>query len=86
MAEQVFKKEADGGWNNDNRNDFVGESEITVTVTLHEYRELVEFKAKTNETIRLKDEEIRKARVAMDEAQKKLDALIETLGVSGDEE
>lgn len=41
MADQVFKKDADYG----NKNDFVGESEITVTITLAEYRDLVATKA-----------------------------------------
>lgn len=42
MAEQVFKKETEYGTN---ENNFIGESEITVTITLNEYRELVSRKA-----------------------------------------
>ena len=42
MADQVFKKETDY---NVNENNFAGESEIMVTITLNEYRELVSHKA-----------------------------------------
>ncbi len=41
MAEMKYKKETDYG----RENDFVGEDEITVTITLNEYRQLVEFHA-----------------------------------------
>lgn len=51
MAEQIFKKECDYS---SNRNDFIGESEITVTITLGEYRKLVTEKA-------TKDSDIAKA-------------------------
>lgn len=50
MAEQIFKKECDYG----KCNNFVGESEITVTITLNEYRDLVTEKA-------TKDSDIAKA-------------------------
>ena len=43
MAEQVFKKEVEWG---SSREDFIGESEITVTITLREYRNLVTAVAK----------------------------------------
>lgn len=43
MAEQIFKKGS--GWSN-NANDFYGEDEITVTITLHEYRELIRTSVK----------------------------------------
>lgn len=38
MAEQIFKKKTE--WT-DEINNYVGESEITVTITLCEYRELI---------------------------------------------
>ncbi len=41
MAEMKYKKETDYG----RENDFVGEDEITVAITLNEYRQLVEFHA-----------------------------------------
>lgn len=43
MAEQTFKKDA--GWGN-SINDFYGEDEITVTITLREYRELLKASVK----------------------------------------
>ena len=39
MADNKFSKEVDYSLN---QNDFVLDNEITVTITLHEYRELVE--------------------------------------------
>ena len=65
MAEQVFEKKTDWGAN---KNDFAGQDEIMVTITLCEYRELVKANAKH-------EEELRKAREAKYEAEKKADAL-----------
>lgn len=72
MAEQTFKKETDWGTS---KYDFTGESEITVTITLAEYRHLVETNAKNdhetsklNKMINDKDAEIRR-----------LNATVETL-------
>lgn len=77
MAEEVFEKEVK--WGTD-RNDFVGEKEITVTITLHEYRELVEKNAKRGEEVRKLEEkwgeEARKARAL----REKLDKLLEAVG------
>lgn len=42
MADNKFSKEVDYSLN---QNDFVLDNEITVTITLHEYRELVENNA-----------------------------------------
>lgn len=42
MAEQVFKKVTEYS---DEKNNYIGEGEITVTITLSEYRELVSIKA-----------------------------------------
>ena len=74
MAEEVFKKET--GWGG-KAEDFKGKHEIMVTITLHEYRELIEANAKHGE-------ELRKAREAKFEAEKtaaklreKLDKLLE---------
>lgn len=73
MAEQVFKKEA--SWNGSSH-DFVGEDEITVTITLAEYRELVKKDAgHENELSKLRkmwlDEQTRVRAL-----QKKLDSFL----------
>ena len=47
MAEQTFKKEAH--WNAA-VDDFYGEDEITITITLHEYRELIKKSVKFDKT------------------------------------
>lgn len=65
MAEQVFEKKTEWGAY---KNDFIGQDEITVTITLCEYRELVARNAKH-------EEELRKARDEKYEAEKKADAL-----------
>lgn len=72
MAEQTFKKETDWGIS---KYDFTGESEITVTITLAEYRHLVGSNAKNehetsklNKMISDKDADIRR-----------LNATVETL-------
>ena len=75
MAEQIFKKETTWG----NEGNFVGDSEITVTITLGEYRKLVK-------EVTLKDSDLQKERDRTIEANKKansykdkLEALIEKL-------
>lgn len=75
MAEQIFKKETTWG----NENNFVGDGEITVTITLGEYRDLVK-------QVALKDYDMEKERKRTFEAVKKaqsykdkLEALIEKL-------
>lgn len=75
MAEQIFKKETTWG----NENNFVGDGEITVTITLGEYRDLVK-------QVALKDYDLKKERERTFEAVKKaqsykdkLEALIEKL-------
>lgn len=82
MAEQVFKREVDGYYGNTYRDDFRAEDEITVTITLHEYRELVADKAKHAENIRKKDEEIAAMRRERDEAKSVLTALKDRLGIN----
>lgn len=53
--EQVFSKDT-RGWDG-NRDDFRGQDEIMVTITLHEYRELITRDAKhEDEKRKLKDE------------------------------
>ncbi len=84
MAEQVFKKEVDGYYGGDYRNDFFGESEIMVHVTLREYRDLVIDKARHAEAIRLKDEEIRKANGERDAAKQQLQGILEKLGIENE--
>lgn len=80
MAEQIFKKET--GWGG-KAIDFKGKHEIMVTITLHEYRGLVERDAKHTE-------ELRKANNAKLEAEgvaaKLRDKLDKLLAAAGDEE
>ena len=73
MAEQIFKKETEWGTN---KNDFVGESEIMVEITLHEYRELVEKNAKTEQRIKEAEDKACKARKEAEEAKSKLDKVL----------
>lgn len=86
MAEQVFKKDADSFYYNasyttsDCRSDYVGDSELTVRITLHEYRQMVWTIAKHDEKVREKDDEIRKVRGECNALKEQLDALVETLG------
>lgn len=80
MADQVFKKDTDSTWGSNYRDDFYGESEITVTITLHEYRKLLVDSAKHAEEIRRKDEEMSMARSERDAAKKQLQALLDRLG------
>ena len=76
MAEESFEKKV--GYGN-NANDFRGESEIMVSITLHEYRELVEKNAKHAEELRKAEakyfEEYKKANAL----REKLDKLLETV-------
>ena len=82
MADQIFKKEALWG----TCDNFIGDGEITVTITLNEYRNLVK-------EVALKDYDLKKEREKTSEANKKadaykakLEALIEKLnGVEDDE-
>lgn len=60
MADQVFKKET--GYNV-NENNFAGESEIMVTITLNEYRELVSHKATRDKDVKGAETEARDARI-----------------------
>lgn len=87
MAEQTFKKETDGYGESSRDNDFAGESEIMVTITLHEYRDLVRSSAKHTEELRKKGEEAYKARRERDAANAKLQGILDKLGVeAGDDE
>ena len=60
MADQIFKKETEY---NVNENNFVGESEITVTITLNEYRELVGIKATRDKDVKAADKAASEARI-----------------------
>lgn len=86
MAEQVFKKEVEGYYGSGYRDDFKGQDEIMVRITLHEYRELVTDKAKHAESLRKKDEEVRKAREERNAAKHQLQSFLEKLGIESDEE
>ena len=85
MAEQIFKKET--GWGGGTSDNFIGEDEITVTITLNEYRELVK-------EVALKEYDLQKEREKTSEANRKaqsykekLESLIEKLnGDDGDED
>ena len=84
MAEQIFKKETSWGCNS---NDFVGEDEIMVKITLHEYRELIEKNAKTEQRIKEAEEKAYKARKEAEEAKSKLDKVLSlTSNIEGDED
>ena len=69
MAEQIFKKEVCWG---EGKYNFIAEDEITVTITLDEYRNLVKESARHQE-------ELRKVNEARYEAEKKANALREKL-------
>lgn len=51
MAKEEFGKKMDS-YSNEDAIDFVGDSELTVEITLHEYRELIRGKAIADEKIR----------------------------------
>lgn len=73
MAEQVFKKDTPWG---ENRHDFIGEDEITVTITLSEYRDLVAKNAKTEQRVNEANERASKARQEAEAAKAKLDKVL----------
>lgn len=50
MAKEEFGKKMDS-YSNEDAIDFVGDSELTVEITLHEYRELIRGKAIADEKI-----------------------------------
>lgn len=76
MAEQTFKKDA--GWGN-SANDFYGEDEITVTITLHEYRELIKTSVKFDKTEELErvKKECMRLRSELDVAKARIEQLEE---------
>lgn len=49
MAEMKYAKETDYG---NNKNDYIAPDEITVTITLAEYRDLVSVKATTDKLVK----------------------------------
>lgn len=82
MAEQIFTKETAWSGISDN---FVGEDEIIVTITLNEYRNLVRDVAKKDYDIEKEREKTREANKKADAYKEKLEALIEKLnGVDED--
>lgn len=84
MAEQIFKKETAWSGISDN---FVGEDEIIVTITLNEYRNLVREVAKKDYDLEKEREKTREANKKADAYKEKLEALIEKLnGVDEDED
>lgn len=74
MAEQTFKK--DTGWGN-STNDFYGEDEITVTITLREYRELVRTSVKFDKTEELDraNKELNKVRSELQMAKARIEQM-----------
>ena len=90
MAEQVFRKDTETHYSGnyggvdyntkDEHNDYAGKSELTVTITLHEYRQMVWELAKHNELVERKEKEARDARIERDELKKQVDTLKEMLG------
>lgn len=84
MAEQIFKKETAWSGMPDN---FFGEDEIVVTITLNEYRNLVKEVAKKDYDIQKEREKTTEANNKANAYKAKLDALIEKLnGVEDDED
>lgn len=78
MSESVYKKEP--GNYGTNVNDFRAPDELTVTVTLHEYRDLIECKARHEAKVKEKDEEVWEMRKQRDEARARIDSLIAKIG------
>lgn len=76
MAEQIFKKETAWSGTADN---FFGEDEITVTITLNEYRNLVKEVARKDYDLEKEREKTREANKNADSYKAKLEALIEKL-------
>ena len=84
MAEQIFKKETAWSGISDN---FIGEDEIIVTITLNEYRNLVKEVAMKDYDLQKEREKTSEANKKADAYKSKLDALIEKLnGVEDDED
>lgn len=81
MADQIFNKDTCNTYTENYRNDFVGENEITVSITLREYRNLITENAKHREEIRLREEETAKARMERDDAKRQLQGFLEKLGI-----
>lgn len=74
MAEQTFKKETAWGCVSDN---FIGEDEITVTITLNEYRKLVSEVSRKDYDIEKEREKTREANKKADAYKARVEALIE---------
>ena len=85
MAEQIFRKDTETHYSGnyggvdynvrDEHYDYVGKQELTVTITLHEYRQMVWALAKHNELVEEKKKEARDARIECDELKKQVEAL-----------
>lgn len=87
MNDSTLTKNADSGYgSNLSMDDYRVDGEIMVSITLHEYRALVEKNAKHAEEMRKKQEEAWKARSERDELQKKLDAVLSSIASSDEEE
>ena len=82
MADQIFKKETFWG----TADNFVGEDEITVTITLNEYRNLVNEVARKDYDLEKEREKTREEARKAQAYKDKLEALIEKLNGVGDEE
>ena len=77
MAEQIFKKET--GWGGGTSDNFIGEDEITVTITLNEYRNLVTEVASKYYDIQKEREKTSEANRKAQSYKEKLESLIEKL-------
>lgn len=96
MAEQIFRKDTETHYSGsyggvdynprDEHNDYVSKQELTVTITLHEYRQMVWELAKHNELVERKEKEARDARMERDELKKQVDALKAMLNPPDEEE
>lgn len=71
MADQIFRKDTDYG----KRNDYEGKDELTVTITLAEYRELVAVKACRDYEKQKIEERARKAEQRSKDLEKIIDEM-----------
>lgn len=83
MAEQIFKKETAWSGTADN---FIGEDEIIVTITLNEYRNLVKEVARKDYDLEKEREKTREEARKAQSYKDKLEALIAKLNGVEEEE
>lgn len=88
MAEQVFSKTVENaGWGEGatSKHDFVGECELTVTITLSEYRMLVQQKGAYEKKLKECEDEKSKYRSENNKLRQTIETLREGLEGDGEE-